>query len=191
MSQLSFPTVSAETLDAVISDDGLYRYYLERRLPPLPEYETELGFGVHGWLCFVMLNPSTADHTVDDPTIRKCKGFAYRLGFRGIRVVNLYAFRTSSPVVLTKAHHAGTDIVGPDADRWIRHAFDNSSSVAVAWGQKGPRPERIGRIVAIATEMKIDLHSIGVNSARDTMGQPKHPLMTAYKTPMTRWSPPA
>lgn len=187
MSQLSLPTVSAQTLDAVISDDGLYRYYLERKIPPDPTYDD---FGVNGWLCFVMLNPSVADQTNNDPTIRKCKGFALRTRHRGIRVVNLYAYRATYPKDLMAAHRAGVDVVGQDADRWIRHAFTNSSSVVVAWGKPGPRPERVGRVVSIASEMGVTLHAIGTNTARDFAGQPKHPSRTAYATPMTIWSPP-
>jgi hypothetical protein len=57
---------------AVLSDDGVYRYRLWRiwdddRAPT----------------AFLMLNPSTADATVDDPTLRRCIAFARRWGAGG------------------------------------------------------------------------------------------------------------
>lgn len=74
---------------AVISDDGLYRYRLSRAWrPELPR------------MVFIMLNPSTADAEVDDPTIRRCMGFAKRERYGGIEVINLYALRATKPVHL-------------------------------------------------------------------------------------------
>lgn len=74
---------------AVISDDGRYRYRLWRTwAPELPR------------MAWIMLNPSTADAEVDDPTIRRCVGFAKREGCGGIEVVNLYAYRSTDPSVL-------------------------------------------------------------------------------------------
>lgn len=51
-----------EPSGAVISDCGQYRYALSRG-----------GWmGGKGTVLFVMLNPSTADASEDDPTIRRC-----------------------------------------------------------------------------------------------------------------------
>src|SRR5689334_16488446 len=80
------PTVVRKA--ASISECGRYRYSLHR------------WWGAGERLYFVMLNPSTADAEVDDPTIRRCMGFARTLGFDGIGVVNLYAFRATKPADL-------------------------------------------------------------------------------------------
>ena len=45
---------------------------------------------------FVMLNPSTADEATDDPTIRRCIGFARTWGFASRAASNLFAYRTTS-----------------------------------------------------------------------------------------------
>ena len=68
-------------------------------------------------LALCMLNPSRADDMRDDPTIRKAAGFAKRLGFGELVVVNLYAWRSTLPRDLFAAERRGIDIVGPDNDR--------------------------------------------------------------------------
>lgn len=75
---------------ADISACGAYRYRLDR-LGAL------LGRGA---VNFVMLNPSTADAEQDDPTIRRCLGYAFRWGFARLIVTNLYALRSTDPRAL-------------------------------------------------------------------------------------------
>ena len=57
-----------------------------------------------------MLNPSTADGETDDATIRVCRGRALRMGYGGIIVVNLFAYRATSPDNMECA----ADPFGPD-----------------------------------------------------------------------------
>lgn len=77
--------------EASISGCGRYRYALHR------------WWGHGTTLGFIMLNPSTADADIDDPTIRRCMGFARDFGYDGIRVFNLYAYRATKPADLWKA----------------------------------------------------------------------------------------
>lgn len=86
---------------AVLSPCGRYRYELTRRWAPGP---------LVGW---VMLNPSRADAHTDDPTVRRCVGFAHRWGYGGLIIRNLYALRATDPAAL--ADHL--DPVGPDTTR--------------------------------------------------------------------------
>jgi hypothetical protein len=118
--------------DALI--DGHYRYWLlrdwsgigvNRALGPLPER-----FGV----LWVMLNPSTADHQLDDPTIRKCIGFTKRLGFESFAVVNLFALRSSDPGLLRTTAALGEDIVGPKNDETIAKLASQAALIICAWG---------------------------------------------------------
>ena len=76
---------------AILSDDGRYRYLLERQWDERPR------------MAWCMLNPSTADANIDDQTIKRCIGFAKREGFGGIIVVNLMAFRATSPAMCLRA----------------------------------------------------------------------------------------
>lgn len=110
---------------AMISPDGLYRYWLGRRWSDGP------------LMVFIMLNPSTADGRVDDPTIRRCIGFARREGCGGVEVVNLYALRATKPMHLL--HHP--DPEGPDNPlSWAQTLYPDlrgagePSLVVAAWG---------------------------------------------------------
>src|SRR5271157_168450 len=58
---------------------------------------------------FIGLNPSTADEINDDPTVRRCLGFARRWGFGGMSMLNVFAYRSTNP----RALRAATDPVGP------------------------------------------------------------------------------
>lgn len=110
---------------ATISPCGRYRYDLWRRWDTGP------------LLGFVMLNPSTADADVDDATVRRCIGFARREGCAGIVVRNLFCLRSPKPKVLAAALKAGDDVIGPDADLWLRELADNVFGVrwiVAAWG---------------------------------------------------------
>ena len=85
---------------AEISECGKYRWWLRRRWADGPV------------VCFVMLNPSTADAEQDDPTIRRCIGFAQAWGCGALEVRNLFPFRATNPADMLKAAKAGVDIRG-------------------------------------------------------------------------------
>lgn len=146
---------------AVISDDGLYRYSLVRR------WDVTLPVMV-----FIMLNPSTADANLDDPTIRRCMGFARTMGFGGIMVVNLFAFRATSPDDMKAAE----DPVGLDNDHWLGKAFDYCSraqrSAVAAWGVHGQHKDRDYAVAALAAKHGVELMCLGKTKG----GDPRHPL---------------
>lgn len=111
---------------AVLSDDGLYRYEL-RRTWRRHEHTS--------YALFVMLNPSTADATEDDHTIRRCRHFARAFGSDGLIVVNLYAYRATDPRELAKAEARGIDIVGPENEDYLVRAAEECVIRVVAWGK--------------------------------------------------------
>lgn len=156
---------------AVLSACRQYRYELTRRWAR----------GI--LLPIVMLNPSTADAEVDDPTIRRCMGFAAREEFAGILVVNLYAYRATDPKQLWTVE----DPVGPENNAVLLRAFDNAADleipVLLAWGANA-RADRIGDVVELMPD-ELRVCCLGMTTA----GQPRHPLMLAADTPLAPWSP--
>ncbi len=143
------------TSAALLSPCGLYRYTLTRR------------WGEGAPMLFVMLNPSTADAAQDDPTIRRCVGFAKREGFGAIEVVNLFAYRATDPKVL-----AGVgDFVGPDNDTVIRDARGRAGLIVAAWGSSVPAALR-QRVRHIAMLLGPGALCFGVTAD----GSPRHPL---------------
>lgn len=141
---------------AVISPDGIYRYEL-RRIWGDP---TRLV----GW---IMLNPSTADADLDDPTIRRCVGFAREWGYGGIVVRNLFALRATDPAAL-KVH---PDPVGPENDEWLLAAGQDALTIC-AWGAHGSLRGRGTGVRDLLTAGGAQLHHLGLTKD----GSPRHPL---------------
>jgi hypothetical protein len=98
--------------------EGAYRYSLTR-------YWAEPPF-----VAFVMLNPSTADASQDDPTIRRCIGYAQDWGYGGLHVVNLFALRATDPKELLKH----PDPVGPRNVTALLTLPSQVEKVVCGWG---------------------------------------------------------
>lgn len=165
---------------AVVSDCGRYRYCLTRRWVPGRDVTAETRP-----LVLVMLNPSTANATEDDPTIRKCMGFARRLGRGGIIVANLFAWRATKPADLWRAAAEGQDVVGPVNVHALVGAMRAAPDVVFAWGAQPARhvAERVRQVVDIAHDLARYVRCWGVSAD----GSPRHPLMLPYTTPLVGW----
>lgn len=132
-------------------------------------------------VCWVMLNPSTADAMKNDATIRRCISFSQREYFDSLEVVNLYAWRSTDPRGLGDT----TDPVGPWNDRAIAAAMGRAFKVIVAWGAAAaPKMgERIGVLIAIAGNERMPLFCLG--KTKD--GDPRHPVRLAKATGLVAW----
>lgn len=148
---------------AYLSEDRVYRYSLTREVAPL----------TGGWdtVTFIGLNPSTADETEDDPTIRRCIGFARSWGFARLKMLNLYAYRATDPTALLNAD----DPNGPENDCTIAKVVGGSDLVICAWGAFLARTlgseVRAGRVDALLG-MVAAPHCLGLTKE----GWPRHPL---------------
>jgi hypothetical protein len=159
---------------AVISDDGRYRYELRRAwdisAPPFV-----LG----------MLNPSTADAEIDDPTIIRGMSRAQRLGCGSLIVWNLGAGRATDPA----DWKAMPDPIGPENWSWVRNALEEcearSGTAVVAWGAHGSFLDLDKRALAIAEAVGVTLHCLG----RTAAGQPRHPLYIRNDQPLEPYRP--
>ncbi|GAA3984635.1 hypothetical protein GCM10022407_32050 [Hymenobacter antarcticus] len=120
-----------------------------------------------------MLNPSTADAFQDDPTIRRCIGFARAWGFGGLEVVNLYSFRTSFPAELKKAAQPN----GTDNDAHLLEAVAGAAQVIAAWGNHGDS----GRVAALMQQLRAAAGQV-LCLGQTRTGAPRHPLYVPAAT---------
>ena len=159
---------------AILSPGGVYRYRLWRI------WDDDLAP-----CAFVMLNPSTADAEVDDPTIRRCTAFAKSWGSGGIVVVNLFAYRATDPDALAEVDPP--ELIGPEADAHMRKVFSVADVVVCAWGAtltlwgarwRAFQARRAAEVLAMIPQ-GVEVCSLGVTAG----GHPRHPLYLAKNTP--------
>jgi hypothetical protein len=165
---------SALSGSAIFSACGHYRYLLTRQFgEPAPDDPTSPKVAT-----FIMLNPSTADATHNDPTIRKCIGFARRWQCHTLQVLNLFAVRATLPRAMKRA----TEPIGPENLQWFTHALTANPSgehlIVCAWGVHGVHLSQDRAILRWLQEQKIAPLALGFT--RD--GHPRHPLYVRYST---------
>lgn len=135
----------------------LYRYVLWRQWGPEP------------YLMVVGLNPSTADDEADDPTLRRCIGFAKREGAGALCMANVYAYRSTDPKALREL---GLPLaVGPDNGRWLTACAQRAGMVLCAWGKHASRND-VQAVLTILRANNPRVLCLGTNQD----GSPKHPL---------------
>jgi hypothetical protein len=151
-------------MDCDATIDGKYRYRLTRTWQPKLAP-----------LVWIMLNPSTADASRDDPTIRRCIGFAMNAGFGGIEVYNLFALRATCPAELLRWT---PDPVGDKNDSYL-FSIDKTRTIICGWGS-GLRElqtmiqNRRGQLGKLLRDQP--LFCLGWTAS----GQPLHPLRVPY-----------
>ena len=162
--------LTSEKRSGVFSENRAYRYTLKI------VWDESLS------LCqFIGLNPSTADEIQDDPTLRRCKGFARSWGFGGIVMTNLFAFRDTDPEAMKAARWPiGETLYCHEYknrnDFWLRHTHGICDLTVAAWGNHGAHLDRATCVAGLLSGMKC---------FRLTMaGQPEHPLYMPRATPL-------
>lgn len=152
--------------NAIISACGKYRYKLTRQVGPGNRTAT-----------FIMLNPSTADASNDDPTIRRCIGFARQWGCGRLLVLNLFAVRATDPVDMKKAD----DPVGPDNKEWFDCSLRDLGKpfaayglgpVVCGWGVHGSYMDQDLTVLGWLEALGMEPRALGITKE----GHPKHPL---------------
>ena len=117
---------------------------------------------------FIGLNPSTADEINDDPTVRRCLGYARDWGYGGLIMTNIFAFRATNPRVMK----ASPDPIGPLNDSWLTVSARRAVVVVAAWGNHGAYQGRGRKVVELLGQMGVKLMCLGVMK----VGEPCHPL---------------
>lgn len=150
------PTLFGGTA-AVFNEARTHRYLLLRRWAPDGEP-----------LVMVMLNPSTATATTDDPTITRCMKLARREGCAALAVVNLFGVRATDPADMRRH----PDPVGERNGEFIAACCLPGRLVVAAWGAHGGHLGRAAEVTRMLTASGVSLVCLGVTAN----GEPKHPL---------------
>jgi hypothetical protein len=153
----------AVSRDARISECGRYRYTLSRTWSHSEVVRPTI-------INFIMLNPSVANAEIDDPTIRRCIGYAKGWSYGGLVVTNLYAFRATDPKDLWAARHH--ERVGPDNDRTLIEAATLADLVICAWGVHGTRDGRGSAVRRMLRDAGVTTYRLALTGK----GEPAHPL---------------
>lgn len=154
---------------AKISSCGQYRYTLFRRWSTDPIRR----------VLFVMYNPSTADADLDDPTIRRCIGFAKRFGYNAMEVVNLYAYRSTDPKKLLEV----SDPFGPCNYNEVNFAAQEANLVICAWGNNKILNNTDKKIIELLRVHHPTLYCLKQNKD----GSPAHPLYLSSQSELIQF----
>ena len=157
---------------ATLGGAGRYRYSLERVWRPEGPRAA-----------FVLLNPSTADAHQDDPTLRRCAGFARATGAGGLEVVNLFALRTPDPDRLAQA----ADPVGPANRRAQRRAVLRADTVILGWGAAPLAVQEATRFLACLGRWQAQTGAPVLCLGTTRSGAPRHPLYVPARTPLVTY----
>ena len=155
---------------ALLSECGRHRLWLRRD-----------GLRSEGpEMVIVMLNPSTADAESDDPTIRRCVGYAIREGCRSLLVLNLYTHRTTNPHDLRTLGSKAKNHCR--ADETIQECLGSEDSriVVFAWGGFPTPDGRDQEVVEMVRAIGVVPMCLGVTKT----GRPRHPLYLPKEAPL-------
>lgn len=174
-------------MSAIISECGLYRFRLEREVQP--EGKVFAFFGI---------NPSTADADLDDATVRKWRGFTLRNDGRKFIVGNVFAFRATDVSEVRKHYIAGAPGRGSvlleaqlstECGYW-QDIIGQADVLVPCWGNSSKVPAairgRLGVLLSALIESRKPVLHFGLTAS----GDPKHPLMLGYDTPLIPWVKP-
>ena len=160
-------------MSAIISSCGTYRYRLEREVQARGRVFAYFG-----------INGSTATATEDDHTVRKWMGFTRANGGRRFIVGNAFAYRATDVAALASAH----DPIGPDNDQHLAQIIADADVLVPCWGSRTKLPQRLrGRLDSVRDQLFSSGKPVLVLGLSKS-GDPLHPLMLAYTTPLSPWA---
>ncbi len=160
-------------MSAVISPCGKYRYRLDRSI------------GASGPVyAFFGINPSTADASIDDATVRKWTGFCRRWGASRFIVANVFAWRSTDVKALASVDDAFGDAIGDHTTDIISEA----DILVPCWGNTSKVPPKLQFAFDVLMDALTSSGKPVMHFGQTKSGDPLHPLMLAYSTPLKTWS---
>lgn len=159
-----------------VANDSTFRHWLHR--------EVKRGGGWKGLLAVVMLNPSTADESHDDPTIRRVVSFAEREGYADVLVVNLIAKRATDPWDMQRCIEKWglARTIGHNNDIAQAIVLEHANEVLLAWGAHPTAALAMPQLVRALRFRGENLPPL-VCLGRTKSGVPRHPLYIRGTTP--------
>jgi hypothetical protein len=162
-------------MSAVISECTLFRYLLERIV-------ADAGITI----AFFGVNGATADADLEDHTTIKWREFTIQNKGRRYLAANPFAYRATDVHELARVD----DPIGPENSRYLDLAIAEADLLVPCWGSRTKLPKRLRpeldklreRVFASGKPVKI----FGLTQS----GDPKHPLMLGYDTPLVDWRNP-
>lgn len=130
-----------------------------------------------GYAMFIGLNPSTADETRNDPTVRRCIGYAKDWGYSGLIMTNIFGYRATLPAALK----AVNEPIGAGNDRALRTLAATAAVVVAAWGVHGVHLNRHEKVRKMLPQLKV----LRLTKA----GHPCHPLYLPKTLSPICWNP--
>lgn len=159
-------------MSAILSPCGLYRHRLEREVQAVGKV-----------FAFFGVNPSTADATLDDASVRKMRGFTLRNGGRRFILGNLFALRSTDPRALALAN----DPFGPDWQSYLADIIAAADVLVPCWGSLSKMPAALRGAPADLLAQLLASGKPVLHFGLTACGQPRHPLMLGYDTPLRPW----
>jgi hypothetical protein len=131
-------------------------------------------------IAFIGLNPSTADETQNDPTVRRCIGFAKAWDYGGMYMLNLFGLRSTDPKLLYE-HDAP---LGEQNIETIANVCEFVSKIVLCWGNHGAYLNQGRLLVRVLRGLGYGdkLWAFGITKRQ----QPKHPLYLAKDTKLIK-----
>lgn len=161
-------------MSAVLSQCGKYRYRLDRDVDRLFAGPVFAFFGV---------NPSTADADVDDATVRKWRGFVRRWGGSRFIVGNVFAYRATDVRELART----ADPSGRDNLAYLMMIAAEADILVPCWGSSDKVPRTLRHHFGIVRDVLIGSEKPVKHLGMSKSGDPLHPLMLGYDTPLNDW----
>lgn len=165
--------VGSAASGAVLDKSRVYRYSLWRRWRE--------GAGLSRMAAFVGLNPSTADESQDDPTVKRCMRFARSWGLGGLVMLNIFAIRATDPQEMKRAPCP----IGEDNDEAICWVAHSCGLMVCSWGNHG---DHLGRSAAVIRLLRRQCGCAIWDLGLTKKGHPKHPLYLPVCTKRVRWT---
>lgn len=157
---------------AVFSPDRMHRYRLDRDVQ-----EQGVVFAYFG------VNGATAGETEEDHTTMKWRGFTIRNGGRKYIAGNPFAYCATDVRDLAGA----VDPVGPDNARHLVQIMADADILVPCWGDRGKLPRRLRHHLVDLKNQIFDTGKPVLIFGLTNAGDPKHPLMLGYNTPLMAW----